>query len=58
MHKYGSYGDYYHESGIVFTNNPYIVVILTKHGNNRYSSVVRTITKKIYTLNQIDMEGK
>ena len=54
MHKYGYYGMYYHEAGLVFSNNPYIVVILTKHGNNNFSGVVTDIASKIYKLNTLN----
>lgn len=54
MHKYGYYGIYYHEAGIVFSNNPYIVVILTKHGNNNFSGVVTDLSSKIYKLNTLN----
>lgn len=54
MHKYGYYGDYFHNVGIVYSDNPYIVVILTKHGNNNFKSVVKDLSKKIYEFNKID----
>lgn len=54
MHKYGYYGDYFHNVGIVYSDNPYLVVILTKHGNRGYKNVVQDLSKKIYELNQID----
>lgn len=54
MHKYGYYGSYYHDVGIVYAENPYLVVILTKHGNNNYQGVVKDLSKKIYGLNKID----
>lgn len=54
MHKYGYYGSYYHDVGIVYADNPYLVVILTKHGNNNYQGVVKDLSKKIYGLNMID----
>lgn len=54
MHKYGWYGNYYHDVGIVFSDSPYIVVILTKHGKGNYSSIVSDLSKKIYGLNKID----
>ncbi len=54
MHKYGLYGNFYHDVGIVYSDNPYLVVILTKHGDNNYRSVVKDLSKKIYDLNKID----
>lgn len=54
MHKYGYYGSYYHDVGIVYADDPYIVVILTKHGNGNFKSIVQDLSKKIYGLNKID----
>lgn len=54
MHKYGYYGDYFHNVGIVYSDSPYLVVILTKHGNNNYKGVIKDLSKKIYDLNKID----
>lgn len=54
MHKYGYYGNYYHDVGIVYSNSPYIVVILTKHGSNNFQTVVKDLSEKIYGLNKID----
>lgn len=54
MHKYGWYGNYYHDVGIVSSNNPYIIVILTKHGSNDYKQIVNNISHRIYEFNKID----
>ena len=54
MHKYGYYGDYFHNVGIVYSDNPYLVVILTKHGKNNFKNVVQDLSEKIYELNKID----
>ena len=54
MHKYGWYGDYYHDVGIVYSNNPYLLVILTKHGAGNYRTITADLSKKIYELNKID----
>ena len=54
MHKYGYYGDYFYNVGIVYSDSPYLVVILTKHGNNNYKGVIKDLSKKIYDLNKID----
>lgn len=54
MHKYGYYGDYYHDVGIVYSDKPYMVVILTKHGNRNFQGVVKDLSEKIYGLNKID----
>ncbi len=52
-HKYGWYSSYYHDTGIVLDKKPYIVVILTRHGNSNYREVVNDLSKKIYQLNQL-----
>ena len=54
MHKYGYYDVYYHDVGIVYSDNPYIIVVLTKHGKGDYKNIVSDISKKIYELNKID----
>ena len=33
-HKYGMYGEYYHDVGISIGNNPYYLVVLSKEINN------------------------
>ena len=53
MHKYGDWNGYFHEAGIFLDNEPYIVVILTRHGNGtfgsgNYSNVIKNISKQIY----------
>lgn len=54
MHKYGWYGSYYHDVGIVYSDSPYIVVILTKHGNGNFKTITKDLSQKIYELNKID----
>jgi hypothetical protein len=54
MHKYGYNGTYYHEVGIVFTKQPYIVVILSRHGKNNYKTIIPNLSKKLYEYNKID----
>lgn len=44
-HKYGSYGQYYHDVGIVDDDKPYTVVILTKLGYNE--NIIRSIHAQI-----------
>lgn len=54
MHKYGYYGNYFHESSIVLEpNNPYILIILTQEGNNNYKDKIRDLSFKIYNLNKL-----
>lgn len=54
MHKYGWYDIYYHDVGIVYSDSPYIVVILTKHGTGNFKTITKDLSKKIYELNKID----
>ena len=53
MHKFGHYDEVFHDVGIVLTDEPYIVIILTKESKNDYSTIIRTISEKIYNLNKI-----
>ena len=48
--KYGEYDPYYHENGIVYAKNPYLVSILTSEGNKE--SIIRGINSKIYDLHK------
>lgn len=48
MHKYGYYGQYYHDVGIVLDNEPYIVVILTNHGNDNKKEIINNLSNLMY----------
>lgn len=48
MHKYGYYGDYFHDVGIVFDTEPYIIVILTKHGNSDFHKIINDLSELMY----------
>ncbi|MBR1414117.1 MAG: serine hydrolase [Bacilli bacterium] len=50
-HKYGAYNEYYHDVGIVYDFNPYVIAVLTKEGNN--GNVIKEIHQKIYELHQL-----
>ena len=52
MHKYGYYGAYYHDVGIVLDSKPYIIVVLTQEANHNYSSIVEKISKKVYEVHK------
>lgn len=47
MHKYGSYGNVFHDVGIIFDDEPYIVIILTGRPNG-YKKVVNKLSNIIY----------
>ena len=53
MHKFGHYDNVYHDVGIVLTDEPYIIVVLTKESKNDYSTIIRTISNKVYELNNM-----
>lgn len=48
MHKHGYYDEWYHDAGIVFDTEPYIVVILTRHGRGNRYEVIHDMTNLIY----------
>lgn len=48
MHKYGYYGKYYHDVGIVLDNEPYIIVILTNHGNDNKKEIINNLSNLMY----------
>lgn len=48
MHKHGYYGQWFHDAGIVFDEEPYIVVILTNHGRGNQYEVVHGLSEKVY----------
>lgn len=48
MHKYGYYGDYYHNVGIVLDDEPYIIVVLTSEAKKDYKNIINNISKMVY----------
>lgn len=50
MHKYGYQDNYYHDVGIVFADEPYIIAILTKEGNK--STIINDLSKIFYDYNR------
>lgn len=48
--KYGEYSYYYHENGIVYDQNPYLISILSTIGNNE--KAFREINEKVYQLHK------
>ena len=47
MHKYGWWNNYFHDVGIVLDDVPYIIVVLTEHGENSYN-IINNISKLVY----------
>lgn len=56
--KYGYYGSYFHNIGIVLDREPYIAVVLTKEGNKDYDTIVKNISLQIYKLHKLYMDTK
>ena len=48
--KYGETAPFYHNAGIVYDSNPYIVAILSEEFNGDYEQKIREIARKIYDL--------
>lgn len=48
--KYGEYGNTFHNNGIVYAENPYLLSVLTNLGKKKGSTVIKTINKKIQEL--------
>ena len=48
MHKYGYWGGYYHDVGIVLDEQPYIIVVLTEQGEGSFKyQIINNISKLI-----------
>lgn len=52
MHKYGYYGSYFHDVGIVLDDEPYFIVILSLEGKSDFASIIQDLSKKIYELHK------
>lgn len=52
-HKYGEYSYFYHDIGIVYDENPYVIAILTHEGNNDFLKIVKDINEHVYKLHQV-----
>lgn len=57
-HKYGQYSYYYHDIGIVYDDDPYVVAILTLEGKHDYEEIVKDINKHVYELHKFYNEEK
>lgn len=55
MHKYGYWNKYFHDVGIVLDDKPYIIVILTNHGNHsNKKQIINELSKIIYNYHKND----
>ena len=53
LQKYGEYDFYYHSNGIVLTDNPYEISILTLHGKDNFEKVIKDINAKVFELHEL-----
>ena len=58
LHKYGEYENYYHDIGIVYADNPYIIAILSTEGRGQYEAMIKDINMKIYELNKMYVSNR
>lgn len=52
-HKYGEYKSLYHDIGIVYDDNPYLIAVLTEEGHDDYDAIIREINNKVYELHEM-----
>ena len=52
-HKYGLYKKYYHNMGIVYDEDPYVVSIMTLEGTRHKTKAVENISEKVYELHSL-----
>ena len=53
-HKYGQYDKYYHDIGIVYDEDPYVIAILTNEGNKtNFEEIVKDINEHVYKLHRM-----
>ncbi len=57
-HKYGSYGDNFHDIGLSLEEHPYAISILTLHEKSNYTEVIQTIHTKIRELRDLFYENR
>ena len=49
-HKYGEYEYVYHDIGIVYDKNPYVIAVLTHEGRKDYDAIIKDVNKRVYDL--------
>ena len=57
-HKYGEYKPNYHDIGIVYDENPYLVAVLTTEGYGDYEGKVKDISSHVYKFHSIFWENR
>lgn len=57
-HKYGSYGDNYHDVGLSLENYPYAISILTLHENSGYKEIIQDIHERVRVLQHAFYENR
>ena len=55
--KYVEYGNTFHNNGIVYTKNPYLISILTNLGKKKGASVIKSVNNKIQELQEVVYEN-
>ena len=57
-HKYGEYKSLYHDIGIVYDDNPYLIAVLTEEGRDDYDAIIREINGKVYELHKMYYDNR
>ena len=57
-HKYGEYKPSYHDIGIVYDSNPYLVAILSTEGYGDFEGKIKDISKHVYGLHSAFWENR
>ena len=57
-HKYGFYKNYYNDIAIIYDNKPYLLAILTLHGNDDYFNITFDISKRINEIHNMFKENR
>lgn len=56
--KYGMYKNYYHNIGIVYVDQPYVVSIMTLEGLKDREEIINLISEKVYKLHNSFLENR
>lgn len=57
-HKYGEYAPYYHDIGIVYDENPYIIAILSTEKSGDFQAKLADINSKVFELHELYYKNK